>query len=267
MSTMQHETTENILGYPITTLGKEDCVGVIIEWIVSGQTCKYLVCANPHSLELANRDLDFRNAILNADLVTPDGVGITIASKILRGRIDSRVTGSDIFQGISCALNEMRGYSYFFLGSTEENLSLIQSRVRQDFPNIKIAGTFSPPFKDDFTVDENLTMLQAINRAQPDVLWVGMTAPKQEKWIHQNKSNLNANFIGAIGAVFDFYVGTVKRSSPWFLDHGMEWLPRLLREPGRLWYPNFVSGPTYLMRVIMHHYSKGRKRLFIGGDQ
>ena len=128
----------------------------------------------------------------------------------------------------------------------------IKERMSIDFPNVKVVGTFSPPFKEDFTDDENDLMVEAINRVNPDILWVGMTAPKQEKWIYKNKERLQTKFIGAIGAVFDFYAGTKKRSHPWFQEHGLEWLPRFLREPRRLWRRNFISTPSFFYRIIKY---------------
>ena len=109
---------------------------------------------------------------------------------------------------------------------------------------------------DDNEIDNliNQKMIEAINRVKPDVLWVGMTAPKQEKWIYQNKDKLDVKFIGAIGAVFDFYAGTKKRSQPFFQKIGLEWLPRLLGEPRRLWHRNFVSNPVFLMRVLRQRF-------------
>ena len=92
-------------------------------------------------------------------------------------------------------------------------------------------------------------MIKEINKAHPDVLWIGMTAPKQEKWIFQNKDKLDVKFVGAIGAVFDFFTVNVKRSHPWFLKHGLERFPRLLHEPRRLWRRNMVSGPAFLLRM------------------
>ncbi len=112
-------------------------------------------------------------------------------------------------------------------------------------PNINVA-IYSPPFKPGRQAPDDQS-----NQPSPDVLCVGMTAPKQEKWIYQNKDKLNVKFIGAVGAVFDFYAGTVRRSSPWFRKHGLEWLPRLLQEPRRLWYRNLVSSPKFLTRVIL----------------
>ena len=242
--------TESIIGYPVTTLPCEQSVELISIWISEGEVGRYFVCANPHSLEIAFADPVFSDAIKNADLVVPDGIGIVIASKILGGAIRERVTGMDIFTGLSAELNEEKGYRYFFLGSTDSNLKKIEEKMSTDFPNITVAGTYSPPFKLEFSEEDNKLMVEAINRADPDVLWVGMTAPKQEKWIYQNKDKLNVKFIGAIGAVFDFYTGNVKRSHPVFQKLGLEWLPRLIRQPRRLWRRNFVSNPSFLFRVV-----------------
>jgi N-acetylglucosaminyldiphosphoundecaprenol N-acetyl-beta-D-mannosaminyltransferase len=157
---------------------------------------------------------------------------------------------------LSAALNKEKGRRYFFLGSTEKNLIKIKEKMNEDYPNITVAGTYSPPFKPEFSEEENQLMIDAIIRARPDVLWVGMTAPKQEKWIFQNKDKLNVKFIGAIGAVFDFYSGNVKRSHPFFQKLGLEWLPRLLRQPRRLWRRNFISNPLFLLRVMQERFSR-----------
>ncbi len=241
---------EKIIGYPITTKISKDSIADISAWLRSGEKVKYFVCANPHSLEVARKDPEFDRAIREADLVVPDGVGIVLASKILGGSIRERVTGMDIFLGLSRLLNEEKGGRYFFLGSTDRNLARISAKMAGDFPNIIVAGAYSPPFKPEFTEEDSKLMVEAINRAEPDVLWVGMTAPKQEKWVCQNKGRLNVKFIGAVGAVFDFYTGNVKRSHPVFQRLGLEWLPRLLREPRRLWRRNFISNPSFLLRVL-----------------
>ncbi|HEC99026.1 MAG TPA: glycosyltransferase [Proteobacteria bacterium] len=246
---MAHEV-EDMLGYPVTTQDRDACVKQILSWIDSGQKARYFVCANPHSITEAESDPVFKEALKNADLITPDGIGIVIASKMLGGNIRDRVTGSDIFAGLNSALNERNGNKVFFLGSTEETLAKIKDKIAQEFPNIKAVGTYSPPFKPKFAAADNRLMIEAINNFRPDVLWVGMTAPKQEKWIYQNKDRLDVKFIGAIGAVFDFFTGNVKRSNPFFLKTGLEWLPRLLQEPRRLWRRNVISNPKFLFRVI-----------------
>jgi len=246
------ESHTNILNYPVSSISKDDCLTVIVKWIGGTAQAKYLVCANPHSLEVARIDKVFEEALRAADLVIPDGMGIVIASRILGGSIQKRITGSDLFLGISklLAYDTSQTYRYFFLGSTEETLEKIRQKIKADFPNLVVCGTYSPPFRDEFSEEENRLMIEAVNNAKPDFLSVGMTAPKQEKWIYQNRNRLNVKFIGAIGAVFDFYTGNVKRSHPLFQKLGIEWLPRLLREPRRLWYRNFVSNPSFLLRVI-----------------
>lgn len=250
------ETSEDILGYMVDSCGKDECVNEIKEWIVSGDRCRWLACLNPHSYAMALDDELFAQALHNADWLIPDGSGIVLASKFMGGQIQERVTGSDVFELLHDELNRLGVYSVFFLGSTEDTLTIIRQKMMRDFPGIRMAGTYSPPYKTEFSADDNRLMVEAINRARADVVWVGMTAPKQEKWIWQNKSALNVKFIGAVGAVFDFYSGKVKRSHPIFQRFGLEWLPRLLQEPGRLWRRMGISGPIFLWHIFKNLLNK-----------
>lgn len=248
------DSCENILGYQVNTMGVKGAVKKVSAWIDSGDQRKIFICANPHSLVEANKDPLFQQAIHEGDLVTPDGTGIVLASKILGGTIRERVTGSDIFWGLSDVLNKSGGRSYFFLGSTEKILAAIKMKMAGEYPNIKFAGSYSPPYKPEFSEEDNRLMVEAINKAEPDVLWVGMTAPKQEKWIYQHRDKLNVTFMGAIGAVFDFYVGNIKRSHPVFQKMGLEWLPRLIQEPRRLFRRNFVSSPLFVAMILAQRF-------------
>jgi N-acetylglucosaminyldiphosphoundecaprenol N-acetyl-beta-D-mannosaminyltransferase len=119
-----------------------------------------------------------------------------------------------------------------------------------DYPNIRVAGSYSPPFKPSYSALELDEMIAAINTTQPDVLWVGMTAPKQEKWIFENRARLKVRVAAAVGAVFDFYTGNVKRSHPTYQRLGLEWLPRLLQQPRRLWRRMFVSAPIFVWHTL-----------------
>jgi N-acetylglucosaminyldiphosphoundecaprenol N-acetyl-beta-D-mannosaminyltransferase len=249
------QSTENISGYQVGTLDVSDCVGDVVDWI-SGlpaeptRRCRWLACMNPHSYVVSLKDSTFSRALHEADWLVPDGAGVVLASKILGGQIRERVTGSDIFKGVLEALNGKGGHSVYFLGATEEALAAIRARMAVDYPNVRVAGTYSPPFKPNYSPAELDDMVNTINAVEPDVLWVGMTAPKQEKWIYENRARLNVRFAGAIGAVFDFYTGRVKRSHPAFQRLGLEWLPRLVQEPRRLWRRMFVSAPIFLWHVV-----------------
>ena len=251
---MTRPNHENIIGYQISNLNIRETIVKIFTWINSDEQNKVFVCANPHSLVTANTDPLFQQAIHTGNLVTPDGTGILLASRILGGAIHERVTGSDVFWGLSNELNKSGGRSYFFLGSTEQTLAAIKEQMAVDYPYIKFAGSYSPPYKPEFDEEDSRLMIDAVNKAAPDVLWVGMTAPKQEKWLYLHKDELDVKFMGAIGAVFDFYIGNIKRSHPFFQRIGLEWLPRLLQEPRRLFKRNFVSSPLFLWQVFLQKY-------------
>ena len=211
---------------------------------------------NPHSYVEALRMPEMSNALKSSDWLLPDGIGVVLASRILSGHIPGRITGNDVFHGLLSRLNELGDRSVFFLGSTEDTLAEIGDRLSRDYPKVKLAGTCSPPFKTTFSDDDCDAMVRAINNANPDVLWVGMTAPKQEIWIRDNIHRLETvKFVGAIGAVFDFYAGKVKRSHPFYQHAGLEWLPRLIREPRRLWRRTFVSAPVFMWHVLKARYA------------
>ena len=242
--------TVDILGFRISSGGLESDVDSALHAISSAKNCRYMACANPHSLVLARSDDLFRIALQEANILIPDGAGILLAAKILNLTIKERVAGFEFFNYLTQRLAKKGGVRYFFLGSTDYVLNLIAQRLSCEFPEITVCGTLSPPFKPVFSPEENAAIVSVINAASPDVLWVGMTAPKQEKWICQNREHLKVAFIGAIGAVFDFYAGTKKRSSPLWQRLGLEWLPRFLNEPARLWERNMKSAPIFVGWIL-----------------
>lgn len=239
-----------IMGYSVS-LGDRTDIRNQIESILNKneRRCAWLACLNPHSYAVAKSDVDFQTALHSCDWLIPDGIGIVMVSRLRRGPVRVRVTGSDIFESVMDSL-EKRGGSVFFLGGTNETLSAIQRKVNFDYPSVRIAGMYSPPFKNSYSSREKSYMVARINSANADVLWVGLTAPKQEKLISDLKEKLDVQFAGAVGAVFDFYSGGVKRSHPVFQNTGLEWLPRLVKQPKRLWRRMFVSAPIFLIDFI-----------------
>lgn len=252
---------DHILGYEVETAGPGECADAMVRWIMEGDRCRTFACINPHTYAGALKGERVSRALADADWLVPDGAGIVLASKILGGRLRDRVTGFDIFSGVLERLNRGGTSRIFFFGSTSATLAAIQEKMRQDYPNLVVAGVLPdpapglrsclPPFPPMYTPEQQASILGAIGAARPDVLWVGMTAPKQELWLHENRAALNVKFAGAVGAVFDFYIGRIKRSPPFFLEHGLEWLPRLVQEPRRLWRRMFVSAPIFLWHVVL----------------
>ena len=249
-------TTEDILGYRVIQDPQAHCLDVVADWIATGDGHRWLACLNPHSYALALNDPPFAWALRAADWLIPDGAGTVLASKLLGGQIRDRITGSDVFWGLNRRLDARGGCSCFCLGSSEDTLGLITARLARDFPNVRVAGVYAPPFKGEFSPEDDAAMLAAINAVRPDVLWVGMTAPKQEKWIARHQDQLDVKFSAAVGAVFDFYSGRVKRSHPVFQRLGLEWLPRLIQQPRRLWRRMGVSAPIFLWHVLRQRFSE-----------
>ncbi len=248
---MDRNTGEaDIFGYLISQRGVHGDIELTRELIASGKKGSYMACANPHSLVIASGDAQFNVALKNADILLPDGIGVVMAAKLFNMPVMEKVAGYDFFVALSASAEESGGLRYFFLGSSEHVLGRIESRLHREYPSIAVCGTYSPPFKEVFSETDNSAMIEAINAANPDVLWVGMTAPKQEKWIYENRDKLHVPFIGAIGAVFDFYAGTKVRSSVLWQKIGLEWLPRFFKEPKRLWERNMKSMPIFICWVI-----------------
>jgi N-acetylglucosaminyldiphosphoundecaprenol N-acetyl-beta-D-mannosaminyltransferase len=204
-------------------------------------------CANPHSLVAASKDAEFMDALRSCDAVVADGIGVTLVGRLTGVDVGPRITGLAFFQGIMHSLNH-RGGRVFFFGSTDAVLQKVIVRARHEFPNIHIE-VFSPPYG-AWSEAANQQMIARIRDARPDVLWVGMTAPKQEKWMHRNASVLEVPVMGAIGAVFQYYAGEIKRAPDWLCKLGFEWLYRLAGEPRRLWRRTVVSAPAFLYLVM-----------------
>lgn len=205
---------------------------------------------NAHSYNTAQNDSLFSEALSKGDVLIPDGTSIVKAFKWLNipnGPKD-RITGADLFKFEMNMLNQ-RGGICFFMGSSPKVLSLIEQRAAVEFPNIKIV-TFSPPYKNEFSESENYEIIDAINMTNPDLLWIGMTAPKQEKWVYTHWKELNIHcHVGTIGAVFDFYAGTVKRAPIWWQRHSLEWLYRLLKEPRRMWRRYIIGNILFMWNI------------------
>jgi N-acetylglucosaminyldiphosphoundecaprenol N-acetyl-beta-D-mannosaminyltransferase len=208
-------------------------------------------CANPHSLVTARHDPEFRHALQECSAVVADGIGVTMAARMFGLDVGERITGADFFLAMMAQLNR-RGGRAFFLGSRSEVLDRILSRARREYPNVHV-DVLSPPYG-EWSEAENARILATIRDARPDVLWVGMTAPKQEKWVCRNRAALETPVIGSIGAVFDFYAGTVQRAPDLVCKLGLEWLYRLVREPQRLWRRTLISAPVFLWFVMREQF-------------
>ena len=225
---------------------------------------------NAHSFNTAQKDELFADALKNGDYLIPDGASILLACRWLKAKSQpkDRIAGWDLFsfemerlEG-RCKKEEVRG-KVMFMGSSEKVLAKIREKAAVDYPNLDVV-TYSPPYKPEFSDEDNAAIIKAINEADPDLLWIGMTAPKQEKWTYQHWNELNIHcHVGTIGAVFDFYAGTAKRAPQWWQDHSLEWLYRLCLEPKRMWRRYLLGNPLFLWNIAKERVRRSYFSLII----
>lgn len=214
---------------------------------------------NAHSYNTAQKDVVFAEALMNGDVLIPDGASIVKACRWIKAKSQpkERIAGWDLFVHEMERVNkenEGAKKKVMFLGSSNNVLALIKARAEKDYPNIEVI-TFSPPYKPVFSDEDNRMMIEAINNTKPDLLWIGMTAPKQEKWTYEHWNELNINcHVGTIGAVFDFYAGTMQRAPIWWQEHSLEWLYRLLKEPKRMWRRYLIGNILFLWNIFTKEY-------------
>ena len=211
---------------------------------------------NVHSYNTAQEDEAFAEALVKGDYLLPDGAHLVKACRWLKAKSQpkERIAGWDFFifemkrLEARCKRDNVRCKA-MFLGSTEKVLTLIRERAAVDYPHLDVI-TYSPPFKPEFSDEDNLAMIGAINHADPDLLWIGMTAPKQEKWAYQHWGELNIHcHCGTVGAVFDFYAGTLKRAPLSWQRNSLEWLHRLIMEPRRMWRRYIIGAAKFLYYI------------------
>lgn len=225
-----------------------------LEGVPAGK--KLINTINAHSYNTAQENEAFAEALSKGDYLIPDGASIIKACRWLKAKKQpkERIAGWDLFAFEMRRLNDKGKMTndklrVMFLGSNEKVLSLIQERAAVDYPHLDII-TYSPPFKPEFSDEENQAMIGAINHADPDLLWIGMTAPKQEKWTYRHWDELNIHcHCGTVGAVFDFYAGTVKRAPLSWQRNSLEWLHRLIMEPRRMWRRYIIGAVKFLYNI------------------
>jgi N-acetylglucosaminyldiphosphoundecaprenol N-acetyl-beta-D-mannosaminyltransferase len=209
---------------------------------------------NAHSYNVAKGDQYFLEALNGSDIILLDGIGIVLGYKLFNKKV-KKIAGADLFHYEMKRLQKING-SCFFLGSSEATLLKISEKISFEFPAVSVQS-YSPPYKPVFTAEDNEAMILAVNSFQPDVLFIGMTAPKQEKWAYEHFNSLQAKHVCCIGAVFDFYAGTVNRPPKWMINMGLEWLGRLIKEPKRMWHRYLVSSPVIIKDALLYKLKGG----------
>jgi N-acetylglucosaminyldiphosphoundecaprenol N-acetyl-beta-D-mannosaminyltransferase len=237
-----------ILGCGVDRVSLRSATAKLEDLITRGGAHQVIVLSVPQ-LMLGRRHRRLFDIWNGASLVLPDGVPLLWASRLLGAPIPGRVAGSDLFWALSRVAEKER-YTCFLLGSTPEVLTRLERVLRSRFPLLRLAGSFAPPFSSSFSGPVNDDIVSRVNSARPDILWVGLGAPRQELWIHANLGRLDVRLAIGVGAAFDMCSGSVRRAPGWMQRAGLEWFYRFLREPKRLFRRYFIESVPFLPRVL-----------------
>lgn len=222
--------TCNILGVNINVTNMNNTVKVITENLdnIKGN---YICVSNVHTTVMSYEDKNYKAIQNDGFMALPDGKPLSIVSKRRGFKEAERVTGPDLMEEIF-KISEDNGYSHYFYGSTQETLDILEKKLKEKYPNIKIAGMYSPPFRKLIKVEDE-EIVNNINKTHPDFIWVGLGAPKQEIWMSEHKNRVTGLMLG-VGAGFDYHAGNISRAPKWMQNMSLEWIYRLLQDPKRL---------------------------------
>ena len=237
----------NILGVGISAVNMDLALKLIEAWIARRQS--HYVCVAPvHSVLECQRDPELRRIHNASGITTPDGMPLVWLSRLHGYHYVDRVYGPDLMLAL-CERSAEAGYRHFFYGGAKGVPEELAANLQHRFPGLAVVGTYSPPFR-PLTSEEDDQAVQMINEVSPDVIWIGLGSPKQERWMATHIGRVEAPVLIGVGAAFDFLAGRKKQAPRWMQRSGLEWLFRLLTEPRRLWRRYLVNNPLFVLLVL-----------------
>ena len=244
---MLEANTVNVLGVAVSPINMGLALELISKAVVNKQK-GYVCVTGVHGVSVAQSDPEFRRILNRAFLCTPDGMPLVWVGRWQGQKQMGRVYGPDLMLAVM-ELSEKTGWRHYFYGGANGTARVLQSKLRERFPALQIVGHFEPPFR-PLNAEEQRTLQAEIQLARPDFMWVGLSTPKQERFMAQNLDQLDATLMLGVGAAFDFHAGKVRQAPKWMQRSGLEWFFRLCCEPRRLWKRYFKNNPLFLARIF-----------------
>ncbi len=243
----------DILGVQVSAVSLETAAAQVLAWV--GSKSKAYVCVAPVSTIVdCNRDPDYQSIVNGADMVTPDGMPVVWLLRAKGIAYAGRTYGPDLMR----ALCRREGLRHYFFGGTQEVLNRLEQSLKKELSGINIVGMVSPAFRPKAEA-EAIDVIDAINNASADILWVGLGSPKQDFWMKLHRNRLDVPVIIGVGAAFDFIAGTKAQAPVWIQRSGFEWLFRLCSEPKRLWRRYLIGNSLFLFYLVKSIFSAPRK--------
>jgi len=237
----------DVLGVGVSAIAMADAIETVAGWVASDER-QYVCITGVHGVMESWRDPALR-AVHNASgLVTPDGMPLVWLGRARGHSRMRRVYGPDLMLAL-CEWSVARGVRQYFYGGAEGVADQLTARLQQRYPGLIIAGTFSPPFR-PLSPDEDEEIVRRINATEPDIVWVGLSTPKQERWMHAHRDRVMAPVMIGVGAAFDFLAGLKRQAPRWMQRSGLEWSFRLATEPKRLWRRYLINNPWFVWEVF-----------------
>lgn len=238
-----------VLGIRVDALQIADVVGQMKEWIRAKRGSHSIAATGMHGVVEAQHDTGFKQILNNTDLIVPDGTPLVWVGRRRGHNLSRRVYGPDLVLDF-CKETQTHGYRHFFYGGEPDVAVQLVESLKRRFPGLQAAGTHSPPFR-PLSEEEDDEIVAMISRANPDVLWVGLGTPKQERWMHEHRNKLNVPVVVGVGAAFDMISGRRRQAPRWMREHGLEWLFRLCQEPRRLWRRYLIYGTQFVAWIVL----------------
>jgi len=237
----------SVLGVHVAAVQTRDAVARMEGWIAERAGCHFIAVTGMHGVVESQRDSSFKQILNSADLVVPDGMPLVWLGRRQGHSLKHRVTGPELMAAF-CQTTGSR-YRHIFYGGAA-GLAADLARILSQRHGLRVVGTCSPPFR-TLTEQEDKDLLAQIEEAAPDVLWVGLGTPKQERWMYDHQDKLSVPVMVGVGAAFDFVTARVKRAPGWMQENGLEWLFRLAQEPRRLWRRYLIYGSVFAWNVSL----------------
>ncbi|HPH95729.1 MAG TPA: WecB/TagA/CpsF family glycosyltransferase [Anaerolineaceae bacterium] len=238
----------NVLGVGVSAINIPMALEVLDEWIDKHER-HYVTVTGVHGVIESQHDEALRRIHNEAGMVTPDGMPLVWLSRRAGYHHVSRVYGPDLMLAV-CEHSLKKNYRHYLYGGNEGVPELLAQKLQERFPGLSFAGMVSPPFR-KMTPEEDAALVAEINALKPDILWVGLSTPKQERWMAEHVSRLDVPVLIGVGAAFDFHAGLKKQAPRWMQRSGLEWLFRLMTEPKRLWKRYLYNNPQFIWLVML----------------
>jgi len=239
----------SVLGVRFNALQIPDVIQQVEKWIERGISGRYICVSNVHSVIEARRSSRFKHVLQSADLTVPDGMPLVWLGRLFGHDLKRRVYGPDLLLDF-CRFTSSKNYKHFFYGGAVGTPEKLAEELAKRFPRINVVGTYSPPFR-SLSPQEDTSTIDMINRAAPDLLWVGLGCPKQEAWMYEHRHRINARAMIGVGQAFAIHAGHAPQAPLWMREQGFEWLFRLLLEPRRLWKRYLVYNTQFLFLLFL----------------